>query len=53
MDNIKVFVKDYGIGIEKDNLNKLFNVENSYSTPGTNKESGTGLGLLLCNEFIA
>ena len=48
---IQVCVKDNGIGIAEDNLQKLFGL-NNYSTLGTNKELGTGLGLLLCREFI-
>ncbi len=48
---IQVCVKDNGIGIAEDNLQKLFGL-NNFSTLGTNKELGTGLGLLLCREFI-
>jgi signal transduction histidine kinase len=48
---IQVCVKDNGLGIAKDNLQKLFGL-NNFSTLGTNKELGTGLGLLLCREFI-
>jgi two-component system sensor histidine kinase/response regulator len=33
-------------------LTNLFQVENKSITPGTNKEMGTGLGLVLCKEFI-
>lgn len=47
-----VMVADNGIGIKKEALSKLFNIEESYSTPGTNDEKGTGLGLILCKEFI-
>ena len=49
---VEVSVKDTGIGINKDNLNKLFRLDASYSSPGTDKESGTGLGLILCKEFV-
>ncbi len=48
---IQVCVKDTGIGIAEENLQKLFGL-NNFSTLGTNKELGTGLGLLLCREFI-
>lgn len=44
-------VEDSGIGISKENQEKLFSNEH-ISTYGTNKEKGTGLGLVLCKEFI-
>lgn len=51
-DNAKVTVKDTGIGISPDNIDKLFKVNEDYKTHGTNNEEGTGLGLILCKEFI-
>jgi len=48
----KITIEDTGIGIEKKEITKLFKIESNYSTPGTNKETGTGLGLILCSEFI-
>lgn len=45
-------VKDTGIGIKEEIINKLFQLEDNYTTRGTNNEEGTGLGLLLCKEFI-
>jgi signal transduction histidine kinase len=45
-------ISDNGIGIPGDALEKLFMIEEQISTPGTMKESGTGLGLLLCKEFV-
>ncbi len=45
-------IKDNGIGIEENNINKLFRIDQNFSTQGTNKEQGTGLGLALCKEFI-
>ncbi len=45
-------VSDNGIGIPDESLEKLFKIEEQISTPGTMKESGTGLGLLLCKEFV-
>ncbi|HAH24714.1 MAG TPA: hypothetical protein DCL77_13340 [Prolixibacteraceae bacterium] len=47
-----VMVADNGVGIKKEALRKLFNIEEGYSTPGTQDEKGTGLGLILCKEFI-
>lgn len=51
-NNAKISITDTGIGIEKKELAKLCKIESNYSTPGTNKETGTGLGLILCKEFI-
>lgn len=45
-------VKDTGVGIEKEDLEKLFRIDESYTLPGTLNEKGTGLGLLICKEFI-
>lgn len=45
-------VEDTGIGIPEKILINLFDLSNTCSTPGTNNEKGTGLGLVLCNEFI-
>ncbi len=51
-EGVKISVTDNGVGIPKEALNKLFKLENSFSTAGTYKEQGTGLGLLLCREFV-
>ncbi|GET25151.1 PAS domain-containing sensor histidine kinase [Prolixibacter sp. NT017] len=51
-NQLTVSVTDNGVGIEKEAIDKLFRIEYSYSTTGTARESGTGLGLLLCKEFI-
>lgn len=45
-------VTDSGVDIDKGNFEKLFRIDRSYSTLGTNNEKGTGLGLILCKEFI-
>jgi len=49
---IRLSVEDNGIGIERSNFKKLFKVEEAFSTPGTNEEKGTGLGLILVKEFL-
>ncbi len=46
-----VSVADTGIGISKQNLDKLFK-SSSFSTVGTNNEKGTGLGLSICKELV-
>jgi PAS domain S-box-containing protein len=47
-----VSIKDDGKGITKSNQSKLFDLDNQYSSVGTAMETGTGLGLILCKEFI-
>lgn len=47
-----ISVTDNGIGISKENIAKLFRIDANHSTTGTNGEEGTGLGLLLCNDFV-
>jgi signal transduction histidine kinase len=49
---VQVEVEDNGLGIEKENIPRLFSLEESYSTKGTGDEHGTGLGLILCKDFI-
>lgn len=44
-------IADTGVGIDKENISKLFGM-NNFSTAGTRSEKGTGLGLLLCKEFV-
>nr|WP_152426542.1 tetratricopeptide repeat protein [Cesiribacter andamanensis] len=51
-DAIEVAVRDSGVGMSPAVLAKLFKIEHKYSTPGTANESGTGLGLMLCKEFV-
>jgi len=50
--NIIVKIIDSGIGIHADQIPNLFIVGKSHSTHGTANEKGSGLGLLICNEFI-
>ncbi len=49
---VKISVRDTGVGISDENIKKLFKLDKSYSTSGTEEESGTGLGLILCQEFV-
>ena len=53
-DSSKVclFVKDNGIGMDSDTLSKLFKLDEKVSRTGTENEPSSGLGLLLCKEFI-
>jgi len=50
--NIIIIVSDNGIGIDKNVIPKLWEINVSYSTEGTNNEKGTGFGLKLCKELI-
>ncbi|WP_158846019.1 PAS domain-containing sensor histidine kinase [Algibacter sp. L1A34] len=47
-----ISIIDSGVGIANANLEKLFQIDRLHSTSGTNDESGTGLGLILCKDFI-
>jgi PAS domain S-box-containing protein len=49
---VEVIVSDTGVGIEPERINKLFSMNNNSTTFGTEKEKGSGLGLLLCKEFV-
>ncbi len=50
--NIKVNISDTGIGISKEKIETLFYLQKNKSTLGTNRERGSGLGLVLVKEFI-
>ena len=45
-------ISDNGIGIEHENLIKLFDISQLHTSKGTENEKGTGLGLLLCKDFV-
>ncbi len=45
-------IEDNGIGMEADEVEKLFKIDSHFSTPGTDDEAGTGIGLILAKEFI-
>lgn len=51
-NQIEISISDTGVGIKAENMDKLFRSDISYSTFGTHKEKGTGLGLMLCKEFV-
>jgi signal transduction histidine kinase len=51
-DTVEVSVQDTGIGIDNSDLKKLWDSEFHRSTKGTDGEDGTGLGLILCKEFV-
>jgi len=47
-----ISVSDNGTGMSPETVDKIFALASNVSTPGTNKEKGTGLGLLLCKDFV-
>jgi signal transduction histidine kinase len=51
-DKYIVTVSDNGTGMSKNELDILFRIDKFYSTKGTENEGGTGLGLILCKEFV-
>lgn len=51
-DTLKIQVKDEGTGISEENMKKLFRIDQAFTTPGTNKEKGSGMGLIISNDFV-
>jgi len=49
---MKFTISDNGMGISEENQKKLFQIDEKFKTSGTAGEKGTGLGLLLCKEFV-
>jgi PAS domain S-box-containing protein len=50
--SVQASVQDTGIGISESNLQNLFRISDTYTSLGTNNEKGSGLGLILCKDFI-
>lgn len=51
-DFIQFTVSDSGVGISKEDIQKLFILDSNFSKMGTEQEKGTGLGLVLCKEIV-
>jgi len=51
-DAFEIEISDTGVGMPQSVIQNLFRLDVKHSTLGTNKEKGTGLGLILCKEFI-
>lgn len=49
---VEISISDIGVGIKPEDANKLFRLDTTFSTKGTAEEKGTGLGLLVCKEFV-
>jgi signal transduction histidine kinase len=51
-NGIRIYVRDSGVGIDAEKIGQLFNADQSKTTRGTSNEKGSGIGLLLCKEFV-
>lgn len=49
---VEIAIEDNGIGISLEAQKQLFQIDSFHSTIGTNNEKGTGLGLLICKDFV-
>lgn len=51
-NEVKITVSDNGIGINENDIPNLFRIDSKVKRKGTNEEDGSGLGLILCKEFV-
>jgi signal transduction histidine kinase len=51
-DSVQFCVRDSGVGMKHEDLQRLFRIDVHHSTTGTDDEKGSGLGLILCKEFV-
>jgi len=51
-DKVKIKVRDTGVGLSNEDMKNLFHIDSKVKRRGTNDEDGSGLGLILCKEFI-
>lgn len=51
-NNVEIKVSDNGVGMDEKIINRLFKIEENITSTGTANEKGTGLGLILCHEFV-
>ncbi|MBM2815589.1 MAG: response regulator receiver sensor signal transduction histidine kinase [Ignavibacteria bacterium] len=49
---IEIFVRDTGVGMDEKALGKIFHIDSQHTTTGTDQETGTGLGLILCKDLV-
>jgi signal transduction histidine kinase len=50
--HVEVIISDNGVGISENKIDQIFDVDANETTRGTSNESGTGLGLIICKEFV-
>ncbi|MFA3784041.1 PAS domain S-box protein [Melioribacteraceae bacterium 4301-Me] len=48
----EITISDSGVGMDEESMSKLFKLDSTFSTAGTSNEKGTGLGLIICKEFV-
>ncbi len=51
-DSIEIFVKDQGIGMDSETVHRLLDKDAQFSSPGTNNENGSGIGMVIVREMI-
>jgi signal transduction histidine kinase len=51
-NKVEIAVSDSGVGIDNSDINKILNTSEYYSTKGTSNEEGSGIGLMICQEFL-
>ena len=51
-EKVAVSIVDEGVGIPPEHMNKLFRIDEKFKSTGTAGEKGTGLGLIICREFV-
>ncbi len=51
-DHIQLSISDTGVGINQEKIDKLFRIDTQVTSKGTENEKGSGLGLILCKEFV-
>lgn len=51
-NQFEITISDNGIGIKEETRKKLFYIDTNITSPGTENEKGSGLGLVLCKEFV-
>ena len=51
-NHVRINVSDNGVGISEEDIQNLFSIDSKVKRKGTNNEDGTGLGLILCKEFV-
>ncbi|QQS35440.1 MAG: PAS domain S-box protein [Ignavibacteriales bacterium] len=51
-NRIKVSVEDTGVGIKAEHFDFLFRIDKQFTTAGTDRESGSGLGLIICKDLV-